>query len=47
MYNLPLWEGDKIFLRLLDTTTDFFTLKLRYEEETLVEALLNGTEKIK
>jgi 8-oxo-dGTP diphosphatase len=47
MYNLPLWEGDKIFLRLLDTTTDFFTLKLRYEEETLVEALLNGTEKIR
>lgn len=37
MYDLPLWEGDKIFLKLLDTTDEFFSLKLRYEGETLVE----------
>lgn len=37
MYDLPLWEGDKIFLKLLDTTEEFFSLKLRYEGETLVE----------
>ncbi len=39
---LPLWEGDKIFLRLLDTDEPFFSLKLRYKGETLVEAALNG-----
>ena len=33
-----LWEGDKIFLRALDERSDFFTLKLRYEGETLVES---------
>ena len=27
----------KIFLKLLDTTEEFFSLKLRYEGETLVE----------
>ena len=40
--NLPLWEGDKIFLRLLDTDTSFFSLKLRYEGEKLADAVLNG-----
>ena len=33
-----LWEGDKLFLRALDERSDFFTLKLRYEGETLVES---------
>ena len=42
MYELPLWEGDKIFLNLLDTTDEFFSLKLRYEGDKLVEAVLNG-----
>lgn len=42
MYDLPLWEGDKIFLNLLDTTDEFFSLKLRYEGDKLVEAVLNG-----
>lgn len=40
--NLPLWAGDKVFLRLLDTDEPFFSLKLRYEGETLAEAVLNG-----
>ena len=39
---LPMWEGDKIFLRLLDENVPFFSLKLRYEGETLAEAKLNG-----
>ena len=38
---LPMWEGDKIFLRLLQTNEPFFSLKLVYEGETLREALLN------
>lgn len=39
---LPIWEGDKIFLRLLDTDEAFFSLKLCYRGDTLVSAALNG-----
>ena len=42
LLSLPIWEGDKIFLRLLDTDEPFFSLKLRYEGDKLVEAVLNG-----
>ena len=38
IFELKLWEGDTIFLRLLEESPDFFTLKLRYEGEKLVEA---------
>ena len=38
-----LWEGDKLFLRALDERSDFFTLKLRYEGETLVESKFEPT----
>ena len=37
---LNLWEGDKIFLRLLNERKEFFSLKLRYEGEKLVESVL-------
>lgn len=37
---LKLWEGDKIFFQLLRETEDFFSLKLRYEGEKLVETKL-------
>ena len=36
--SLKLWEGDKIFLRRLEESRDFFTLKLRYEGDELVES---------
>ena len=39
---LPLWEGDKIFLRLLRQDVPFFSLKLVYRGETLAEAVLDG-----
>ena len=39
---LPLWEGDKIFLDLLERDVPFFSLKLCYEGDTLVLAVLNG-----
>ena len=39
---LPIWEGDKVFLRLLQEKEPFFSLKLVYEEERLVKAVLNG-----
>jgi 8-oxo-dGTP diphosphatase len=34
---LTLWEGDKIFLRVLQEDAPFFSLKLRYEGERLAE----------
>ena len=37
---LTLWEGDKIFLRLLQDRETFFSLKLRYEGECLKESIL-------
>ena len=37
---LHLWEGDKIFLRLLEERETFFSLKLRYQGDTLVESVL-------
>ena len=42
LYSLPLWEGDKIFLKLLEKNVPFFSLKLVYEWETLVKAVLDG-----
>ena len=38
----PIWEGDKLFLRLLEQDVPFFSLKLRYEGDSLVQAVLNG-----
>lgn len=46
IYDLPIWEGDKIFFKLLEDTKEFFSLKLRYEEDKLVEAVLNGRDKL-
>lgn len=43
LMELELWEGDKIFLRLLDEREDFFSLKLVYnEEDKLIECVLDG-----
>lgn len=39
---LPLWQGDKLFLRLLQTEKDFFSLKLRYAGDQLVRAVRDG-----
>ena len=40
---LPMWEGDRIFLKLLEENAPFFSLKLCYQGEHLAEAVLNGT----
>lgn len=42
LMKLTLWEGDKIFLRLLDSDEPFFSLKLCYDGDELVSAKLNG-----
>lgn len=39
---LEQWEGDRIFLRLMESGAPFFSLKLRYEGDRLAEAVLNG-----
>jgi len=39
---LPKWAGDEIFLKLLWQDTPFFLLTLRYDGNTLTEAILDG-----
>ena len=39
---LNLWEGDHIFLNLMREERPFFSLKLRYENNVLKEAVLDG-----
>ena len=41
---LPQWEGDKIFLKLLDDGAPFFSLKLVYSGDRLTRAVLDGTD---
>jgi len=41
LFALEMWEGDKIFLRLLDEERPFFSLKLCYKGEKLVSAHLD------
>ena len=43
VFSLNLWEGDRIFFRLLAENAPFFSLKLHYDEkDTLREAVLDG-----
>lgn len=42
LLSLNLWEGDKIFLKLLDEEIPFFSLKLVYDKDVLKKAVLNG-----
>ena len=42
LMSLSLWEGDKIFFRLLMENIPFFSLKLSYDGDRLTEAVLNG-----
>ncbi len=42
--SLYCWEGDKIFLSLIEKNVPFFSLKLNYTGEDLTKAVLNGKE---
>lgn len=44
IYKLDIWEGDKVFFELLEKDSEFFSLKLRYEKDKLIEAIKNGIE---
>ena len=37
IYDLNLWEGDRIFLKILMESDKFFSLKLQYQGDELVE----------
>ena len=39
---LPIWEGDKIFFKLLNEEHPWFSLKLVYEGDVLRQAVLDG-----
>ena len=39
--DLNIWEGDKIFLKLLMENQPFFSLKLEYKGDKLVNTVLN------
>ena len=42
LLKIPHWEGDAIFLDLIQRDVPFFSLKLCYEGDKLVYAALNG-----
>ena len=42
LLTLPMWEGDRIFLKLLDEDAPLFRLTLEYRGETLARAELDG-----
>ena len=42
LLKLNLWEGDKIFLKMLQENAPFFSLKLAYKGDVLTEAVLDG-----
>ena len=44
LHLLNLWEGDKIFLKLIAEDAPFFSLKLSYEGDNLIYAALDGKQ---
>lgn len=41
MNELPHWEGDEIFLKLVFSNSPFFSLKLIYKNSVLIQSVLN------
>lgn len=39
VFHLNIWEGDKVFFRLLEERTDYFSLKLCYQGDILVKTV--------
>ena len=46
IFGLNLWEGDRIFFDLLQKDVPFFSLKLCYEGDQLLKAVLNGEKEL-
>ncbi len=41
--SLPMWAGDRIFLKLMEERASRFSLSLTYRGDKLTEAVLNGS----
>ncbi len=41
---LPMWDGDRVFLDLIARDVPFFSLKLVYSGDQLIQTILNGEE---
>ena len=46
IFGLNLWEGDRLFFDLLQKDVPFFSLKLCYEGDQLLKAVLNGEKEL-
>jgi len=46
LMELPLWDGDKVFLKLLLEGSPLFLLKLVYEGDNLIHCILDGKEMV-
>ena len=46
MLSKNIWAGDKIFLKLLEERSPFFSLKLVYQGDQLIRAVLNGRQEL-
>ena len=44
VFDLPMWQGDRLFLGLIRTDISFFDLVLEYCGEKLVSAMLDGNK---
>lgn len=44
LFSLPMWQGDPIFLRRLEEDPKFFSMKLVYEKDVLVDVVINGRQ---
>lgn len=44
VFQLPIWEGDKVFFRLLEENQEFFSLKLEYQGEKLTKIRINNVQ---
>lgn len=42
VHNLNLWQGDRIFHRLLEERDDFFAMKMVYQGDTMIDCTIDG-----
>lgn len=45
VFNLPLWDGDRVFLEMLVSGAPYFDMTLRYRGDRLVQCVVDGKER--